>query len=143
MPDVAIQICLQRPLPPSLKKLDSSQRVDKAVALQRGWPTTHEPPPNVSQPTNTQPAPDNTQPAASSTRPAASSGRPARTPVKFGVRYNSFESIDENVLPTTADNTSTLAENKSTAVPASAELVRPSLPARYDSSQRLNKALQK
>merc|ERR1711865_1092451 len=80
VPSIGMQICLQRPPPPAFKKLDSSQHVSKAVALSRGWPTSHEPPPELT----------------SHEQPVAASSAPPAPRVKFGTRYNSFESIDEN-----------------------------------------------
>jgi len=145
VPDIGMKICLQRPVPPAYLKLDSSQRLDKAYAQSRGWPTSTELPPDFADPRAAAAAPDGAAPSSAANAAAATSAAEAshatsstscssgklQPPVKFGVRYNSFESIDEceNVRPS-AENDYSRAR---TAVPPSACLAQPPSFKRYKS----------
>lgn len=160
---------------PQFAKLDSSKAVNKAIAQARGWPTSDAPPPPevlaaAAAATAPQPAPP---PPASATQPTAAAAAPGRSrpgggPVKFGTRYNSFETIDENAMqmqttippaplarfdssdPSAATSSPVVLGPVSKAdptsdAPAPASTAppppKPAIPTRYNSSTHLDKAL--
>lgn len=156
-------VSMERPVPPAFTKLDSSQHVSKAVSLARGWPIEAEAPPTgafAAVPVVAEPAARVDGEAASAAVSSAAARRQGYgQQVKFGTRYNSFESIDENLLaaPPPARFDSTEAPASSPIVlgsvaqshaacngqveDAGPELIRPPFPKRYDSSSHFDKAL--